>query len=71
MKYKAKYLIDKRIEKWNSNSEEVRLQEDKKLREAIANELVVDRELREEVQKNLLSFFFMWLIKNKKQYHLY
>jgi len=69
MKYKAKYLIDKRIEKWNSNSEEVRLQEDKKLREAIANELVVDRELREEVQESpekLIELLFYVVDKEQK-----
>ena len=69
MKYTADYLIKKRIEKWNSNSEETRLQEDKKLRDAIANELIINEKLREEVQKSpekLIELLFYVVDKEQK-----
>ena len=69
MKYTADYLIKKRIEKWNSNSEEVRLQEDKKLRDAIANELIINEKLRKEVQNSpekLIELLFYVVDKEQK-----
>lgn len=69
MKYTADYLIKKRIEKWNSNSEETRLQEDKKLRDAIANELIINEKLRKEVQKSpekLIELLFYVVDKEQK-----
>ena len=65
MKYTAKYLIKKRKEKWNINHS---IEEDKKFREAVANELYENKELLEEVKKNpeyLIELEFV--IVNKKQ----
>lgn len=69
MKYTADYLIKKRIEKWNSNSEETRLQEDKKLRDAIVNELIINEKLRKEVQESpekLIELLFYVVDKEQK-----
>ena len=48
MKYTADYLIQKRIEKWN---EEKSIEYDKKLREAIVNELINNEDLLSEVRE--------------------
>ena len=69
MKYTAKYLIKKRIEKWNSNDIEIRLEEDKKFRDAVGNELLSNKELREEVQRNpekLIELLFFVVDKEQK-----
>lgn len=69
MKYTAKYLINKRIEKWNSNNVEIRLEEDKKFRDAIGNELLNNIELRKEVQRNpekLIELLFFVVDKEQK-----
>lgn len=52
MKYTPEYLIQKRKEKWDNNNPEIRLDEDKKFREATANEIVHNREFREEIIKH-------------------
>ncbi len=51
MIYTADFLIKKRIERWNSKNKENRLKEDYVLRNAIGNELVINKDLREEVQR--------------------
>lgn len=69
MKYTAKYLIDKRISKWNSNDAEIRLEEDKKFRDAVGNELLSNKELRKEVQENpekLIELLFFVVDKEQK-----
>ena len=69
MKYTIDYLIKKRIEKWNSNSEETRLEEDKKLRNAIAYELIINEKLRKEVQESpekLIELLFYVVDKEQK-----
>lgn len=69
MKCTADYLINKRIEKWNSNTEENRLSEDKIFRDAVANELIENKELRKEVQENpekLIELLFFVVNKEQK-----
>jgi len=69
MKYTAKYLVKKRLEKWNSNSEDIRLEEDKKFRDAVGNELLNNKELRQEVQRNpekLIELLFFVVDKEQK-----
>ena len=69
MKYTANYLIKKRIEKWNSNNSDERLEEDKKYREALGNELLTNKKLREEVQKNpekLIELLFFVVDKEQR-----
>lgn len=51
MKYTPEYLIKKRKEKWNTTSVEKRLEEDKRFREAVANEIIQNKEFRDEVIK--------------------
>lgn len=51
MKYTPQYLIEKRKEKWNTNNEEKRLEEDKRFREAIANEMITNENFRKEIIK--------------------
>lgn len=51
MKYTPEYLIEKRKEKWNTVSVEKRLEEDKRFREAVANEIIQNKEFRDEVIK--------------------
>lgn len=51
MKYTPEYLIEKRKEKWNTISIEKRLEEDKRFREAVANEIIQNKEFRDEVIK--------------------
>lgn len=65
MKYTAQYLIEQRKQRWNSNHN---LEEDKRLREAIANELCKNNELLFEVKNNpeyLVELQFV--IVNKQQ----
>ena len=51
MKYTPEYLIQKRKEKWNTIDKEKRLDEDKKFREAVANEIIENKEFRDEIIK--------------------
>ena len=65
MKYTAEYLIKKRKEKWNSTHS---IEEDRKFREAVANELFENKELLIEVKNNpeyLIELEFV--IVDKKQ----
>lgn len=65
MKYTAGYLIQKRKEKWNSNHN---LEEDKRFREAVANELYKNKDLLIQIKNNpeyLIELEFV--IVNKKQ----
>ena len=60
-KYNAEFLIKKRIERWNSNSKEERYSKDTIFRDAVANELVIDKEFRKEIQlkpEKLIELFF-------------
>ena len=66
MTYTADYLIQKRKEKW---SELHSIEYDKKLRQAIANKMLEDETLREEVKKNpekLIELVFVVVDKDKK-----
>ena len=65
MKYTAEYLTKKRKEKWNSTHS---IEEDRKFREAVANELFENKELLIEVKNNpeyLIELEFV--IVDKKQ----
>ena len=64
--YTADYLIQKRKDKW---SELQSIDFDKKLRQAIANEMLSSKELREEIKKNpekLIELVFVVVDKNQK-----
>lgn len=66
MTYTADYLIQKRREKW---SELHSIDFDKRLRQAIANEMLTNKELREEVKRNpekLIELVFVVVDKNQK-----
>ena len=66
MTYTADYLIQKRREKWNELHS---IDYDKKLRQAIANELLTNRKLLEEVKRNpekLIELVFVVVDKNQK-----
>lgn len=65
MKYTADYLISKRKEKWENTKS---IEEDNKLREAIANEIVTNADLRNEIKKHpekLIELEFV--VVNKEQ----
>lgn len=51
MKYSPEYLIEKRKEKWNNLPKEKRLDEDRRFREAVANEIIQNKEFRDVVIK--------------------
>lgn len=51
MKYTPEYLIEKRKEKWNTINIEKRLDEDRKFREAVANEIIENKEFRDAIIK--------------------
>ena len=51
MKYTPEYLIEKRKEKWNTTNKEERLDVDKRFREAVANEIIENKEFRDEIIK--------------------
>ena len=51
MKYTPEYLIEKRKEKWYTGDKEKRLEEDKRFREAVANEIIENEEFRNEIIK--------------------
>ena len=64
--YTADYLIQKRREKWEENHS---IEYDKKLRQAIANEMLTNRQLLEEVKRNpekLIELVFVVVDKNQK-----
>ena len=64
--YTADYLIEKRKEKWQERHS---IEYDKKFRSAVANELLTDRELLEEVKRNpekLIELVFIVVDKNQK-----
>lgn len=66
MKYTADYLINKRKEKWNELKS---IEFDKELRNAIANEMLTNRELLEEVKarpEKLIELVFIVVDKNQK-----
>ena len=66
MKYTADFLIQKRKDKWNELHS---IDFDKELRQAIANELVTDRELLAEVKRypeKLIELVFIVVDKNQK-----
>lgn len=66
MTYTADYLIQKRREKWNELHS---IDYDKKLRQAIANEMLTNRQLLEEVKRNpekLIELVFVVVDKNQK-----
>lgn len=66
MKYTADYLIQKRKEKWE---ESYSIEYDKQLRQAIANELINNTELLNEVKKypeKLIELMFIVVDKNQQ-----
>jgi len=66
MTYAAEYIIKKRKEKWYTDYNSDR---DKILREAIANELLTNKDMLQEVQKHpekLIEMLFVIVDKNKK-----
>lgn len=66
MKYTAKYLIEKRKEKWETTHS---LEEDRKFREAVANELIENKELLQEIKDNpeyLIELEFVVVDKKQK-----
>lgn len=66
MKYTADYLIQKRKEKWEDNHN---IEYDKKFREAVANELLTNKELRTEITEHpekLIELVFVVVDKNQK-----
>lgn len=66
MKYTADYLIQKRIEKWNETHD---IEYDKQLRAAIADEIVKNNDLLNEVKKHpekLIELVFIVVDKDQK-----
>ena len=66
MKYTADYLIEKRKAKWEELHS---IDHDKKLRQAIANEMLNDADLLEEIKRNpekLIELVFIVVDKNQK-----
>ena len=66
MKYTADYLIQKRREKWEETHS---IEYDKELRQAIANELINNKELLNEVKKypeKLIELMFIVVDKNQQ-----
>ena len=66
MKYTAEYLINKRKEKWNEIHE---IEYDRKLRNAIVDEINNNKELLEEIKLNpekLIELVFIVVDKNQK-----
>ncbi len=66
MKYTADYLIEKRRTKWEESHS---IEYDKKLRDAIAQELLTNSDLREEVTRNpekLVELTFVVVDKNQQ-----
>lgn len=66
MKYTANYLIEQRKIKWQEKND---IEFDKELRQAIANELIDNKKLLEEVKENpekLIELCFVVVDKNQK-----
>lgn len=66
MRYTADYLIQKRKEKWEATKD---IEYDKKFRNAVANELLTNSELLEEVKERpekLIELVFIVVDKNQK-----
>ena len=66
MIYTADFLIQKRKEKWEQNQD---IESDKELRLAIANEIISNDRLREEILKypeKLIELVFVVVDKKKK-----
>ena len=66
MRYTADYLIQKRKEKWEETHS---IELDKKLRQAIANEMLNDQELRQEITEHpekLIELVFIVVDKNQR-----
>ena len=66
MKYTADYLIQKRKEKWEETHS---IEHDKKLRQAIANEMLSDKDLRNEITEHpekLIELVFIVVDKNQR-----
>ena len=66
MTYSADYLIQKRKDKWNELHS---IEYDKKLRQAIANEMLTNKDLLEEIKRNpekLIELVFIVVDKNQK-----
>lgn len=66
MTYTADYLIERRKEKWNELHS---IEEDKRFRDAVANELMTNSDLLEEIKCNpekLIELVFIVVDKNQK-----
>ena len=66
MKYTADYLIQKRKEKWNETHD---IEFDKKLRNAIANKIITDKDLLAELKRypeKLVELVFVVVDKNQQ-----
>ena len=66
MKYNAKYLINKRKEKWNELHS---IEYDKKFRSAVANQIYEDKKLLEELKRypeRLIEMVFVVVDKNQQ-----
>ena len=66
MRYTADFLIQKRKEKWEETHS---IEQDKKLRQAIANEMLNDKELRQEITEHpekLIELVFIVVDKNQR-----
>ena len=66
MSYNAKYLIEQRKKKWNENHD---IEFDRKFRNAVANELLKNKELLLEVKNNpeyLIELVFIVVDKSQK-----
>lgn len=66
MTYTADYLIQKRKEKWEKTQS---IEDDKELRQAIANEILTSKPLREEIKKHpekLIELVFIVVDKRQK-----
>lgn len=66
MKYTADFLIQKRKDKWNETQD---IEYDKKLRNAIANEIVNNKDLLNEIKRypeKLIELVFIVVDKNQK-----
>ena len=65
MKYTADYLINKRKEKWNKTND---IEYDKKFRNAVANELLIDKNLLNEIKLNPEKFIELeFIVVDKEQ----
>ena len=66
MRYTADFLIEKRKQKWNDTKD---LEQDKRFRNAVANELLKNRELLNEIKDNpekLIELFFVVVDKEQR-----